>query len=110
MASHSARLSAGGFSQNVGFLGLRGGDRVLPVRMRRADDDDGIDVRVADEFVCRGVCFRHIEFFSHAGGERAIDVCHCDDRGFGNARGQVADVHLAEPSSANHTDFELRHK
>ena len=56
------------------------------------------------------VRLRHVEFLRDAGGERAIDVRHGDNGGFGNTRGQIADVHLAQPSSANDSNFELCHK
>ena len=78
--------------------------------MRGADDDDGIDVRVGDQFVGRAVRLRHVEFFRDGGGERAIDVGDGDDGRFGNARRQIADVHLAEPSRANDANFELCHR
>ena len=54
--------------------------------------------------------FGNVEFLRDAGGERAIDVGHGDDGGFRNARGQIADVDLAEPSRANHSDFEFCHR
>ena len=79
------------------------------MRVRGADNHDGVDVRIGDQFVRRGIRLRHVEFLRDAGSERAIDVRYSDDGGFWNARRQIADVDLAEPSCADDTDFELGH-
>ena len=78
--------------------------------VRGADDDDGVDVRIADQFLCRRIRLRHVELFRNGGCERAIDVRHGDDGGFGNTRRQVPDVHLTKPSRANDPNLELCHK
>ena len=66
-------------------------------------------LRIGDQFVGRAIRLRHVELFRDAVSERAIDVRDGDDGGFWNARRQIADVDLAEPSRADDTDFEFGH-
>ena len=51
----------------------------------------------------------YVEFFRNGCCQRAIDVRYGDNGGFGNARRQVPDVNLAEPSRADDADFEFSH-
>jgi hypothetical protein len=78
--------------------------------VRGADDDDAVDVCIADQLFSRRICLRYVEFFRNGRCQRAIDVRDGDDGSFGNARRQVPDVNFAEPSRADDAYFELRHK
>jgi hypothetical protein len=83
---------------------------MLSMSVSGADDGDGVDIRIADQFVCRGIRLRHVEFLRNAVGERAIGIRDRDHAGFRNARGQIPHVDFAEPSGSNHADFELGHR
>ncbi len=101
IARHSARLSAGGFSQNVGFFDCSGGHDDLPVRMGRSDHDHGIDVTVGDQVLSGAVGLRHVELLRDLVSERAIGVCDGHDGRFGNATREIADVHITKPTQTD---------
>src|SRR5438552_6008396 len=76
------------------------------MRMRGADDDDGVDVAGFDQF--RGLVVRpgDVELFRHLARERAIRVGHGHEPRLRAARAQVARVDAAEASDANQSDVQ----
>ena len=83
------------------FLRLSGGDDDLPVRMRRTDNDHGIDVAVGDQVLSGAIGLGHVELLRDLVGERAIAVGDGDDGRFGNSTREIADVHFAKPAQTD---------
>ena len=66
--------SAGGFSQNVGLPRSGAGNHVIAMRVRGADDDDGVDRGIVDESKRIGIPLGHVEFARGVLGELGIGV------------------------------------
>jgi inositol transport system ATP-binding protein len=74
--------------------------------VRRADDDDRINVPVGQQVLSGTIRLWYVEFLGDLFGKRAIDVRDGDDVRFGNPCRKIADVDFSEPPQPDHANLQ----
>src|SRR5262247_1990537 len=101
IAAISSSESAGGFSQKVGLP--RRADE-LPVRVGRADDDDGFNRRIVDERLGVRVVPRDVEFGRHFLRQRSDRVGNGHQPCLSDAAGEVPGIDAAQAADADQSN------